>query len=76
MAIYYPPINRQMGEQTMNTIHVEKKLGESLYWLREDNSAHPYAYIERIGNRWWAAIPGGSVCGYFATRSKAIAALV
>ncbi len=60
------------------TIHIEKKPGlpscQALYWLREEGSTVPYAYIERKGNQWW--LGGMAVCGYFPTRKAALAAAV
>ena len=59
------------------TIRIEKSVYvPHLFFLREEGEEHPYGYIRRIGNKWWAAIPGGDVCGYFPTRSEAIAVLI
>lgn len=64
----------------MNTIHIESTEStadhQQLSYLRNAGETHPFAYVERVGVQWWAAIPGGDVAGYFPTRSQAIAAVI
>ena len=60
----------------METIYIEPNSHDSVFYLRYENEDRPFGYVARCGDRWWAAIPGGGVCGYFATRSEAIAAII
>lgn len=62
---------------TEKTIFIERAPGrpvrEALFWMREDGAEAPFAYVKRVGSRWWL---GGmpNCCGYFQTRNEAIAA--
>lgn len=43
-----------------------------MYWLTEKGAALPFAYVERVGGKWWlGGIP--HLSGYYDTRNLAIA---
>lgn len=59
------------------TILIERSQSDPrTYYLRYESALYPFGYVQRCGDKWWAAIPHGGVCGYFSERKFAIAALI